>query len=47
MTISEMTTFEENEFDRRVLLLMDRGVVKDKNWLNKEVKKRMRFFLKL
>ena len=47
MTTLKMTTFEQNEFDRRVSLLMDYGVMKDKNWLDKEVKKRMRLFLKL
>jgi hypothetical protein len=47
MTILEMMTFEKNEFNRRVLLLMDCGAVKDKNWLDKEVKKKMRLFLKL
>ena len=38
-----MMTFKSNEFDRRVLLLMDCGTIKDKNWADKEVKKRMRF----
>ena len=52
MTISkmitfEMTTSESNEFDRRVSLLMDYGAIKDKNWPDKEVKKRTRLFLKL
>jgi hypothetical protein len=31
MTISEITTFEQNEFDRRVSLLMDCRAIKDKN----------------
>ena len=42
-----MTTSKSNEFDRRVSLLMDYGAMKDKNWLDKEVKKRTRLFLKL
>ena len=42
-----MTISEQNEFDRRVSLLMDCEVMKDKNWLDKEVKKRTRLFLKL
>ena len=33
-----MTTFEQNEFDRRVSLLIDCGVMKDKDWPDKEVK---------
>ena len=43
----KITTFEQNEFDKRVSLLMDCGVMKDKNWPDKEVKKRIRLFLKL
>jgi hypothetical protein len=31
MTIFEMITFESNEFDKRISLLMDCGVMKDKN----------------
>jgi hypothetical protein len=38
---------ESNKFDRRVSLLMDCEAMKDKDWSNKEVKKRMRLFLKL
>jgi hypothetical protein len=46
MIIFEMTTSESNEFDRRISLLIGCGAMKDKNWANKEVKKRMRFFFK-
>ena len=42
-----MTTSESNEFDRRVSLLIDCRVMKNKNWADKEVKKRTRIFLKL
>jgi hypothetical protein len=45
--IFEMTTSESNEFDRRISLLIDCGAMKDKNWVDKEVKIRTRFFLKL
>jgi hypothetical protein len=47
MITFEMTTSELNEIDRRISLLMDCGAMKDKNWADKEVKKRTRFFLKL
>ena len=52
MTTSKMTTFEmmtseSNEFNRRVSLLIDCGAMKDKNWADKEVKKRTRLFLRL
>jgi len=47
MIIFEMTTSKSNEFDRRILLLMECEAMKDKNWADKEVKKRTRFFLKL
>ena len=42
-----MMTSESNKFDRRVSLLIDCGAMKDKNWPDKEVKKRTRLFLKL
>ena len=48
--ISKMTsevTSESNEFDRRVKLLIDCGVMKDKDWRNQDVKKRTKYFLKL
>jgi hypothetical protein len=37
MIIFEMTTSKSNEFDRRILLLMDCRVMKNKNWADKEV----------
>jgi hypothetical protein len=42
-----MMTSKSDEFDRRVLLLMDCGVMKDKDWPDKGVKKRTKCFLKL
>jgi hypothetical protein len=44
ITTSKIMTMELNEFDRRVLLLIDCGMMKDKNWLDKEVKKKTKFF---
>ena len=44
MTTSKMTTSKSNKFDRRVSLLMDCGVIKDKNWPDKEVKKGQDYF---
>jgi hypothetical protein len=40
-------TSESNGFDRRVTLLIDCGVMKDKDWRNQDVKKRTKGFLKL
>jgi hypothetical protein len=40
----EMMIMELNEFDRRVSLLIDCEVIKDKNWPNREVKKKTNFF---
>jgi hypothetical protein len=42
-----MTTSKSDEFNRRVSLLMDCGAMKDKDWLDKGVKKRTKCFLKL
>jgi hypothetical protein len=42
-----MTTSKSDEFDRRVLLLMDCGAMKDKDWPDKGIKKRAKCFLKL
>jgi hypothetical protein len=39
-----MMTSESNEFDKKISLLIDCGAMKDKNWADKEVKKRTRFF---
>ena len=47
--ISEVTSkviSESNKFDRRVTLLIDCGVVKDKDWQNQDVKKRIKSFFK-
>jgi hypothetical protein len=45
--ILEMKILESNEFDRRVSLLINYRAIKDKDWLNQDVKKKTRFFLKL
>ena len=42
-----MTTSKSDEFDRRVLLLIDCGAMKDKDWPDKGIKKRTKYFLKL
>ena len=42
-----MTTSRFNEFNRRVSLLIDCGAMKDKDWPNKGIKKRAKYFLKL
>jgi hypothetical protein len=42
-----MTTSKSGEFNRSVLLLMDCGAMKDKDWPDKGVKKRTKYFLKL
>ena len=42
-----MTISKSDEFDRRVLLLMDCRVMKDKDWPDKDIKKRTKCFLKL
>ena len=42
-----MMTSKSDEFDRRVSLLMDCGAMKDKDWPDKSVKKRIKCFLKL
>jgi len=47
MTIFEIMTSESNKFNRRILLLIDYGAMNDKNWADKEVKKRTRFFFKI
>ena len=48
--ISEVTSeaiSKSNEFNRRVSLLIDCGAMKDKDWQNQDVKKKMKAFLKL
>jgi hypothetical protein len=45
--VTSETICESNEFDRRVKLLIDCGVMKDKDWRNQDVKKRTKYFLKL
>ena len=54
MTPSEMSSemiseviSKSNEFDRRVLLLINCRAIKDKDWRNQDVKKRTKAFLKL
>ncbi len=42
-----MTTSEQNEFKRRLSLLMDCGAMDDKNWPTSEVKHRTKQYLKL
>ena len=42
-----MTTSRSNEFNRRVSLLIDCGAMKDKDWPNKGIKKRMKCFFKI
>ena len=42
-----MTTSEQNEFEKRVSLLIDCGAMKDKNWPTAEVKHRTKQYLKL
>jgi hypothetical protein len=47
---SEMTSkviSKSNEFDRRVLLLINYRAIKDKDWRNQDFKKRTKAFLKL
>ena len=45
--VKSEATSESNEFDRRVILLIDCGVMKDKDWRNQDVKKKTKGFLKL
>jgi hypothetical protein len=42
-----ITTWKSDEFDRRVLLLMDCGAMKDKDWPGKVLRKGRSVFLKL
>ena len=42
-----MTISKSDEFNRRISLLMDCGVMKDKDWPDKGVKKWTKCFLKL
>src|SRR5580692_9680138 len=42
-----MTTSEQNEFEKRVSLLIDCGAMKDKNWPTAEVKHQTKQYLKM